>query len=51
LTVEQIRQRLDDLDAEAASWRVLLRAALARERAALRRAPRPARSEGACHAG
>jgi ribosomal protein L29 len=33
LTVEELRQRLDDLAADTATIRVLLRAALARERA------------------
>jgi hypothetical protein len=48
LSVEQLRQRLNTLDAEARAVKVLLRAALARQRLLDRRAPR--REEG-CHAG
>lgn len=47
LSVEQLRQRLADLDAEAKAVRVLLRSALARERAAARHAPTPATPEEA----
>jgi hypothetical protein len=39
LSVEELRQRLNDLDAEAKAVRVLLRAALARQRLLERRAP------------
>jgi hypothetical protein len=40
LSIEQLRQRLNTLDAEAKAVKVLLRAALARERLLERRTPR-----------
>jgi hypothetical protein len=45
LTVEQLRQRLEDLDAESKAVRVLLRAALARDRASTCRLASPAAEE------
>jgi hypothetical protein len=43
LTAEQVRDRLDALDAEARALRVLLRSLQARDRAALRRRPEEVR--------
>lgn len=49
LDPEAIRYQLAELDRQRAALRTLLRAALARERVAARRAPRPAAPEGGAH--
>src|SRR5262249_24987918 len=50
LSVEELRQRLTELDGEAQAVKVLLRAAVARERLRERRTPRRARPVEVLHA-